>query len=480
MRSRKVAVLGAGTAGLSAALALARQGHRVTVVERDPLVASSPQEAFGWERRGIPHFLQPHSFIPRGRKELITHFPDVYEQLTRAGAHDIDLRPKLPGTPGPGDEDLQYLGARRPLIEWALRQAVLAQPGVEVVASEHVRGIRLERNRLTSISVDGRSIDVDVAVDAMGRRTAMRGWLADLGSKPPSQERSECGVIYYSRYYRVRPGLELPGGPWLISPRGDLGYMAYSSFPGDNGTFAAVLAVPTGVPELKIFKDERAFEAAIARIPILRMWVHPELVDPITPVLAMGGLQNTINCYDETTPIGLFPVADAFCHTDPALALGLSFSLIHGVQVARALHEHEDLSDAFAAYNAATMPTLRERYDFASALDDQRHRTWIGHSVDFARRTGDYALFSTVAAGVAAMLDPEVFRVFARRIGLLDSTRVLDDDVALQKRIEEIFSGTLVKPRPLQGPTREEMLALCRESVGAGLSPSDSNHADAK
>jgi len=464
MRSRKVAVLGAGTAGLSAALALAREGHRVTVVERDPVGASSPQDAFAWERRGIPHFLQPHAFIPRGRKEMIEHFRDVYDELIRSGAYDVDLRPKLPGTPGPGDEDLQYLGVRRPLIEWALRRAVLAQPGVEVLAGAHVRGVRLERNRLTAISVDGRSIDVDVAVDAMGRRSAMRGWLAELDSQPRSQESSECGVIYYSRYYQVRPGLELPDGPWLLSPRGDLGYMAYSSFPGDNGTFAAVLAVPTGVPEMKIFKDERAFEAAIARIPILRMWVDPELVDPITPVLPMGGLQNTINCYDETTPLGLFPIADAFCHTDPVLALGLSFSLIHGVQIARALHEHEDLRDAFAAYTAATMPTLRERYDFATALDDQRHRMWTGHSVDFAHRTGDYALFSTVAAGVAAMLDPEVFRVFARRIGLLDSTRALDDDVALQERIEKIFS---VKPRSLQGPTRDEMLALCRSTIEA-------------
>jgi 2-polyprenyl-6-methoxyphenol hydroxylase-like FAD-dependent oxidoreductase len=467
MGSRKVAVLGAGIAGLSAALALAREGHRVTVVERDPIGSSSPQDAFAWERRGIPHFLQPHAFNPRGRKEMIEHFRDVYDELTRAGAHDVDLRPKLPGTPGPGDEDLQYLGVRRPLIEWALRQAVLAQPGVEVLAGVHVRGIRLERNRLTAISIDGRSIDVDVAVDAMGRRSGMYGWLAGLGSQPLSQESSECGVIYYSRYYRVRPGLELPDGPWLLSPRGDLGYMAYASFPGDNGTFAAVLAVPTGVPEMKIFKDERAFDAAVARIPILRMWVDPELVDPISPVLAMGGLQNSINCYDETTPLGLFPIADAFCHTDPVLALGLSFSLIHAVQIARALHEHEDLRDAFAAYTATTMPALRERYDFATALDDQRYRMWTGHSVDFAHRTGDYALFSTIAGGAAAMLDPGVFRVFARRSGLLDSTRILDNDVPLQERIERIFSEMLVKPRPPQGPTRDEMLALCRSSIEA-------------
>jgi hypothetical protein len=65
------------------------------------------------------------------------------------------------------------------------------------------------------------------------------------------------------------------------------------------------------------------------------------------------------------------------------------------------------------------------------------------------------------------MLDPEVFRVFARRIGLLDSTRALDDDDALQERIEKIFSEMLAKPRPPQGPPRDEMLDLCRSSIEA-------------
>ncbi len=467
MRSQRVVVLGAGPAGLSAALALGREGHRVTLVERDHVGASSARDAFAWGRRGIPHFLQPHAFIPRGRNEMLEHFPDVYDTLIRAGAHEVDLRPKIPGPPAPGDEDLQFLGVRRPLIEWALRKAVLEQPQIEISSGVHVRGVRIESQRTVAVTVDGASIDADIAIDAMGRQSPASGWLAEQEAQRPRRETSECGVIYYSRYYQVRSGCQLPGGPWLLGPRGDLGYMGYTTFPGDNGTLAAVLAVPTGTGELKIFKDERAFEAAVAHIPILRMWVDPGLVDPITPVLPMGGLQNTINHYDETTPLGFFPTADAFCHTDPVLAHGLSFSLIHGAQIARALREHEDLRDAFAAYAVAVMPDLRERYDFATALDNQRHRMWTGHPVDFAHRTGDYALFSMVATGAAAMVDPEVFRVFVRRIALLDSTRVLDTDVAMQERAEKIFGDMLAKPRPQQGPSRDDMLALCRSAVDA-------------
>src|SRR5688500_8200823 len=101
-----VLVLGAGTAGLSASLALARDGHRVTLIERDGVHATEPLDALRWERKGIPHFFQPHAFIPRGRKEMRAAFPDVFDALLAAGAWDLDLRPKINGPLRPEDDDL--------------------------------------------------------------------------------------------------------------------------------------------------------------------------------------------------------------------------------------------------------------------------------------------------------------------------------------------------------------------------------------
>src|SRR4051812_995343 len=87
MRAKSVVVMGGGVAGLATALLLAREGHRVTLIERDSLqsggeAAAAPE----WPRGGIPHFLQPHAFIPRGRSELRRHLPDVYAALLGAGA----------------------------------------------------------------------------------------------------------------------------------------------------------------------------------------------------------------------------------------------------------------------------------------------------------------------------------------------------------------------------------------------------------
>jgi len=233
MRGRSIIVVGAGAAGLSAALVLARDGHRVVLLERDDMVCGEPGAAPGWERRGIPHFHQPHAFIPRGRKEMRIAFADVFQALLDAGAWDLDLRPKLRGPQTPDDEDLAYFAARRPLIEWALRRAVIAEPAVQIRALVHVTGLigsRADRPRIGGVATSEGPVEGDLVVDAMGRRSPMPGWVEELGGRPWAVRSSDCGIIYYSRYYHARDGVTLPDGPWLPTPRADLGYGLFRAF----------------------------------------------------------------------------------------------------------------------------------------------------------------------------------------------------------------------------------------------------------
>lgn len=97
-------------------------------------------------------------------------------------------------------------------------------------------------------------------------------------------------------------------------------------------------------------------------------------------------------------------------------------------------------------------------------MDDQRKRMWLGENVDLAHHDGDYALFAMAAAGAAARVDSDVFRVFNRRIGLLDRTGVLDADLDLRRRIEQVFSELRANPARL-GPDRDEMLAVASARV---------------
>src|SRR5918994_724374 len=143
----KLVVAGGGVAGLAASLAVARAGHEAVVLERDLVDADGlPRDAFDVERRGIPHYFQPHAFLPRGRRLLSDWAPDVLEALLDAGADPQDVALKLRGPRQPDDEELVYLWVRRPVIEWALRRAAAAEPAIEIRAGVRVTGLLTSEN----------------------------------------------------------------------------------------------------------------------------------------------------------------------------------------------------------------------------------------------------------------------------------------------------------------------------------------------
>jgi 2-polyprenyl-6-methoxyphenol hydroxylase-like FAD-dependent oxidoreductase len=467
-----IAVLGGGVSGLATTLALARAGHRVTLVERDAVVAGKALDAIDWPRQGIPHFLQAHAFTSRGRRELRTQFPDVFQALLDAGADDIDLGSKLPGPPQPEDEELAIVGVRRPLIEWALRRAVLDEPGIDVASGVRVTGldgISGETPRVTGAQTSDGAVGADLVIDAMGRRSPVQGWIAGLGGRPMTEESSDCGVIYYTRYYRVRGGASLPDGPWLPTPRADLGYGLFSSFPGDNGTFAGLIAIPPGDQDLKLLRHTAAFDAATALMPALHSWTNADTSTPITDVLPMGSLQNTLRTFIDGRPptIGLISIGDALCHTDPVFALGLSFGLVGPGALTAALEAHgSDLESVAMAFDAEVRESMVERFRNATAVDELRLRAWSGEPVDVAHRDGGaYPLFAFAAGNAAALVDGDVGRTVVRRNYFLDPLSVLDDDIAMLERIERIFGELRATPRPRPGPPREDLIASMRGAM---------------
>jgi 2-polyprenyl-6-methoxyphenol hydroxylase-like FAD-dependent oxidoreductase len=402
-------------------------------------------------------------------------FPDVYEALLQAGASDFSIAEKIRGEPEPADKEMVYLSVRRPVVEWALWQAVLHEPHIEVRFETRVCDLLLEDGDLPTVrgvlTDAGKPIRTDLLIDAQGRTTSFPGKLSVAGHALTT-ENSKTHIVYYSRYFQMRPGEQFPRGPWLTTPRGDLGYAGYSSFTGDNRTFALVLAVGSWDHDLRILQHEAAWDAAAAAIPALAPLADPEFAAPITPVLAMGELQNTLRHYVEGGRLrvrGMIPVGDTVCHTDPTFALGLSFALIHARALQSAIESSgSDIDSIPLAFWTAVYPEVRERYDLAVATDDARAEMWQGKRQDVFHATGSYPLFTMVAAALAAARDDEILRKTVRRIGFLDRLAVFDKDVILHRKIERTVADILTSSPMPQPVVREQLLDHARRALTAG------------
>src|SRR3954451_9947743 len=92
-----VVVTGGGLIGLSTAMLLAKDGHDVTVLERDPSPPPAPSHAWeSWERPGVNQFRMLHMSLPRSRQLAEPQLPEVIRGMEAAGALRFNPLPDAP------------------------------------------------------------------------------------------------------------------------------------------------------------------------------------------------------------------------------------------------------------------------------------------------------------------------------------------------------------------------------------------------
>jgi len=457
----------------------------VTVVERDDTpMPSSADEAFDWDRRGAPQVRHSHAFLAKLVGLLRRDYPDVYAELLAQGATEMRFGEDLPPTIVDfqrlaEDDELVMLACRRTTFEWVVRGAALAEghvtfrtgvgvdgllagPGADGSAVPHIVGVRL---------ADGTTIDADLTVVAAGRRSALSEWLAAVGSQPVAEEVDDTGIVYFSRFYRLDEGQVYPPRTGPIG--GDLGYLKYGVFVGDNNTFSVTLATPTNDDQLrKMLADPAVFDACARQLVATAPWLDGR-ASPITEqVHVMAGLLNRWRDHVvDGVPVatGVLPVGDAVLCTNPLYGRGCSTAFWSAHLMADAVAAHADDPMAMAlAYDEALRSEIFPFY--RSGVDQDREARRVAAALlageDPDGDSSDPRTFmrSVFREGLlpAMRTDAVVLRAFFRGLNLLSTPDALAQDPDVSARVLAAWQDRENRPpeEPLGPKHRAELLAL--------------------
>jgi 2-polyprenyl-6-methoxyphenol hydroxylase-like FAD-dependent oxidoreductase len=465
----RIVVLGGGVCGLASGLMLARDGHEVTVLERDtdPVPRSVDEAWEGWSRDGVTQFRMAHFLQPAGRMVLERELPDVFAALVAAGAARLDvlglMPPNLAGEgPREGDERFVTYTARRPVFEQVVGAAAEDEPGMEVRRGVTVKELIVQSAdgtpHVTGVRLDsGETLQADLVVDAMGRSSQLPRWCNDANIGPPHEESEDSGFIYYGRYFRSADGTTpQPFGP-LLAP---IGTFSILTIPSDNGTWSVTVYVASGDQALKRMRDPDVWTAVVEACPAHAHWLQGE---PISDLMAMGGV---IDRYRRPVrdgrPLltGIALLGDACACTNPSLGRGISLGLLHAQALRELLSSPlEDPLELARAWDEATETKLTPWYRETVAEDRSRLS-----EIEALRQgvepppPGDSSQALRGALLTAMLHDPDLFRVFLESRSCLTPLSETFARADVCERILQLAAEH--EPLQMPGPDREDLLRL--------------------
>jgi 2-polyprenyl-6-methoxyphenol hydroxylase-like FAD-dependent oxidoreductase len=446
----RVALVGLGPAGLFLGAGLAKRGHDVVAIERDP----GPAADGTWARRGVMQFHHAHGFRHQVAQAVQQELPQAMPRWIAAGAEPVEM--SLPD----GNKIPIGVRSRRQTFERVLRATALEQPGLRV-RHGHVDSVLSSRGRAAGVSVDGAQLAADLVIDASGRAGRVTRSL-----RPGPASGGRCGIAYVDRQYQLRPGAS--PGPLLnpIAWQGDFDRYQAIIFVHEYGIFSVLLVRPAEDRVLAELRHEQVFTAACLAIPGLADWTDPGRALPITPVLPGGSLLNAYRGqagHDGKLALpGLVFVGDAVATTTPTFGRGVTTTLLQAQRLLQLIDQHgTDVAAVGEEFDAWCAEQIKPWVDDHVQMDDATQRRWAGEDIDLRKPLPSDLILS------AAQQDPAIFPATT---GYLGMTALPASLRLVEERARAVYE-TGWRPPFAAGPSRDELADIIRSAIGTSPVP---------
>lgn len=338
----RAVVLGGGLAGVLAAGAIAPYVDSVIVVERDRYPDGPGL------RRGVPQAQHAHLLMSGGAAVVEELAPGTQERLLAAGALKIGLPEDAVSLTAYGWQHRfpaagYMITCSRPLLDWVVRDQVLRDPRITVMENTAVTGVCGDAGKITGARVQPEGgaeaqLDADLVINATGRGSPLRGWLAGLAAQPLAEDVVDSGIAYATRIYRA---------PYRFPP-----VVLYADHrvprPGRNGALIPIednrwIVTLSGTRGGEPPTDEAGFMAFARDIR------HPliaELIASAQPLTPIRGTRSTVNRrlrierLAASWPDGLVVVGDAVAAFNPVYGHGMSTAARAAAALAATVRRH--------------------------------------------------------------------------------------------------------------------------------------------
>ncbi len=488
--TEKIAIVGAGICGLGASLALVRKGYQVTLFERDdpPPPGGGDAAFFDWDRKGAGQFRHPHAFLGLMCNLLQDNYPDLLDDFISAGALRVEFEQMIPPdlrskySPAPGDERLWILMCRRATMETVLRRYVERQQNIDIINGTTVTGFVVDRQNsdlnVTGLQLGDTQFFADIVIDASGRTTKFPGWFKALGHEI-EEEKDSAEIVYFTRHYKLKPGVEEPSADGPERPAGDLGYLKYGLFKCEDGNFSIIICVPVGETALrKAVNNATQFDEICLNIPGLQPWVREDVSLSTTDSFGFGDIHAVWRHYvqnEKPVALNFFAVGDASVRTNPLYGRGCSIGMQHAHLLADVIASESSPMQRALTFDAQTIEKIRPIFEASLAEDKkaikQAAATMAGGLVE---KSGGFKKWLAAAFGdaMAAAIQSEihVLRGFLHTFHLLEKP----GDFLQDKRVRNTIYRYMLRGRKrnaaarmVNGPNRDEILTRLEDFVEA-------------